>query len=239
MYKNWKILALITARGGSKGVPKKNIRPLGGVPLIAHSIVTARQCCYVDRTIVSTDDPEIQKVAESYQAEIPFLRPAELADDLVPDYPVIQHCLDWLREHEAYQPDIIVHLRPTGPLRKARDVEKGVELLGANPDADSVRSVNEPRTSPYKMWTIQEKFMRPLLTLEGHPDAHHGPRQALPKVYQTNPYVGVMWSKTVTQKKSIIGDKVLPMIMEEPIVDIDTEFDFAVAELLLKNKNDQ
>ena len=111
------ILALIPARGGSKSIPRKNIRPLAGHPLIAYSIAAGRQSNLVTRTIVSTDDEEIARIARQYGAETPFLRPAEFAQDNTTDFPVFTHALSWLKEHEGYQPEIVVQLRPTSPIR--------------------------------------------------------------------------------------------------------------------------
>ena len=161
MYQNFKVLALIPARGGSKGIPGKNIRLLAGKPLIAHSIEQAKASKYVDRVIISTDDEKITQVAREFGAEVPFMRPAEIAQDLTPDFPAFEHCLDWLKEYEGYEPDIVVHLRPTGPLRTSKQIDDGIELLAKYPEADSVRSVNEPPKSPYKMWVIGENFMKP------------------------------------------------------------------------------
>ena len=236
MYKNLNVLALIPARGGSKGVPKKNIRPLAGIPLVAHSIRVAQECPAVDRIIVSTDDPEIADVARAYGAEVPFLRPKELAGDATPDYPVFEHCLRWLGEHEGWHPDIVVHLRPTGSLRTVRQIEESVALLAAHPEADSVRSVHEPDKTPYKMWKIIGPHMVPFLRDTGIPEHYNTPRQLLPKVYATNANIGVMWHRTLAEKKSVIGDLVLPYIITEPQVDIDTEFDFEIAELILRKR---
>lgn len=236
MYKNFKVLALIPARGGSKGVPKKNIRLLAGVPLIAHSIRAAKGSPSIDRTIVSTDDPEIATVAREYGAEVPFMRPPEIAQDLTPDYPVFEHCLHWLAEHEDYRPNIVVHLRPTGPLRTTQQVEESIALLAAHPEADSVRSVHEPDKTPHKMWRIVGQHMVPFLRDTGIPEHYNTPRQLLPKVYATNANIGVMWYRTLAEKKSVIGDVVLPYIVTEPQVDIDTEFDFEIAELVLRKR---
>ena len=237
MYQNFKVLALIPARGGSKGIPGKNIRLLAGKPLIAHSIEQAKASKYVDRVIISTDDEKITQVAREFGAEVPFMRPAEIAQDLTPDFPAFEHCLDWLKEYEGYEPDIVVHLRPTGPLRTSKQIDDGIELLAKYPEADSVRSVNEPPKSPYKMWVIGENFMKPLLTLEGTPEPYNAPQQTLPKVYQTNPNIGVMWKRTLREKKSVIGQNVLPLIIKEPVVDIDKEIDLRLAELLLEKRN--
>lgn len=236
MYKNLNVLALIPARGGSKGVPKKNIRPLAGIPLVAHSILVAKSSPYVDRVIVSTDDGEIAAVARQYGADVPFLRPAEFAQDLTPDYPVFAHCLNWLQENEGYRPDIVLHLRPTGPLRTVKQVNESIELLAKNPEADSVRSVHEPDKTPHKMWRLEGTGMVPFLRDTGIPEHYNTPRQLLPKVYATNANIGVMWHRTLAEKKSVIGERVLPYIITEPQVDIDNEFDFDVAELVLRKR---
>src|SRR5689334_3014090 len=109
------VLAIVPARGGSKGIPRKNLREVAGHPLIAYSIAVALQSREIDRVIVSTDDREIADVARSYGADIPFLRPAELAMDETPDLPVFQHALRWLQREQRYRPDLVVHLRPTSP----------------------------------------------------------------------------------------------------------------------------
>lgn len=236
MYRNLKVLALIPARGGSKGVLKKNIRLLAGIPLVAHSILVAKACPYIDRVIVSTDDEEIAAVARKYGAEVPFMRPAEIAQDLTPDYPVFEHCLEWLEQTENYRPDIVLHLRPTGPLRTPKQVQESIELLAKYPDADSVRSVHEPDKTPHKMWRIEGPLMVPFLRDTGIPEHYNTPRQLLPKVYATNANIGVMWYRTLVEKKSVIGERVLPYLITEPQVDIDTEFDFEVAELVLKKR---
>src|SRR5829696_9130788 len=107
------VLAIVTARGGSKGIPKKNIKDVAGHPLIAYSVAAGIEAETVDRVITSTDDPEIAEIARAYGAEIPFMRPAELAADDTRDLPVFQHALEWLEKQEGYVPSIVVHLRPT------------------------------------------------------------------------------------------------------------------------------
>lgn len=237
MYSDLKVLALIPARGGSKAVHKKNIRLLAGMPLIAHSILVAKASPYVDRVIVSTDDGEIASIARRYGAEVPFLRPAELAQDLTPDYPVFEHCIQWLQASEDYRPDIVLHLRPTGPLRTVKHVNESIELLARHPDADSVRSVHEPDKTPHKMWRPGEgPYMTPFLRDAGIPEHVNTPRQLLPRVWATNANIGVMWHRTLAEKKSVIGERVLPYIVTEPQVDIDTQFDFEVAELILRKR---
>ena len=127
------ILALIPARGGSKGIPRKNIRAFAGQPLIAYSIAAGLQAKTVTRVIVTTDDEEIAEVARSCGAETPFLRPAELAQDRTTDLPVFQHALRWLAEHEDYHPQVVVHLRPTTPIRPPDLVDRSVGLVAGAP----------------------------------------------------------------------------------------------------------
>ena len=236
MINNKKVLALIPARGGSKGVPGKNIRLLLDKPLIVYSIEAAFASQFIDRTIVSTDSEEIARIARQGSAEVPFLRPAEISGDAIPDFPVFDHCISWLRDNEGYIPDIIVHLRPTGPLRTGEEIEEAVELLESHPEADSVRSVEEPPKPPYKMWKPDGVYIKPFMELASIKDFHTAPRQSLPKVYQTTADIGVFYLRTLRDKKSIIGEKVLPYILRRPTVDIDSYFDFKIAELLMEGE---
>jgi CMP-N-acetylneuraminic acid synthetase len=122
------ILAIIPARGGSKGIPRKNIRSFASWPLIAWSIAAAKQSAYVTRVIVSTDDEEIAAVAREYGAETPFLRPAEFAQDKSTDMPLFEHALAWLAEHEGYQPEVVVQLRPTSPIRPRGLIDDAIKI---------------------------------------------------------------------------------------------------------------
>src|SRR5688500_475073 len=135
------ILALIPARGGSKGIPRKNIRSFAGYPLIAWSIAAAKQAACVTRSIVSTDDEEIAAVAREYGAETPFLRPAEFDQDNTTDLPVFEHAIQWLEENAGYKPEIVVQLRPTSPVRPRDCVDRAVNILLQHADADCVRGV--------------------------------------------------------------------------------------------------
>jgi N-acylneuraminate cytidylyltransferase len=228
------ILAVIPARGGSKSIPRKNIKLLAGKPLIAWSIEAAQQSRLITRVIVSTDDEEIAVAARQHGAETPFVRPPEIAGDDTPDTPVFEHCVAWLQEHEGYRSDIIAHLRPTGPLRTAQEIDEAIALLMRHPEADSVRSAEEPEKPPFKMWRPDGEYIIPFAPLPGMKDSHTAPRQLLPKVYQTTADIGVFWTRTLQDKKSIIGERVLPYVLARPTVDIDREIDFAIAELLLK-----
>ncbi|GAB4523854.1 MAG: acylneuraminate cytidylyltransferase family protein [Anaerolineales bacterium] len=231
------ILALIPARGGSKSIPRKNIRLFAGHPLIAWSIAAARASEMVTRTLVSTDDEEIAAVARRYGAEVPFIRPAELAQDETPDLPVFEHALAWLAAHENYRPDIIVHLRPTSPLRKVWHIDQAASLLLERPEADSIRSVSPPSQNPFKMYRIGgDGLLRALVEVPGLPEAYNMPRQALPKVYWHNGYMDAFWSDTITEQHSMSGTTILPFVLSpEDWIDLDTPEDWARAENLVRS----
>src|ERR1700690_1989737 len=133
------VLAIIPARGGSKGIPHKNIRNFAGYPLIAWSIAAGKQSKLATRVLVSTDDEEIASIARQYGAEVPFLRPVELAQDNTLDLPVFEHALKWLEEIEEYKPEIVIQLRPTSPIRPRGCVDEAVSILLEHPRANCVR----------------------------------------------------------------------------------------------------
>jgi len=229
------VLALIPARGGSKSIPRKNIRPFAGHPLIAWSIAAAQAAETVTRVIVSTDDAEIAAAARRYGAETPFIRPAELAQDDTPDLPVFEHALRWLEAQEGYQPDLIVHLRPTSPLRRVWHIDQAVLRLLEHPEADSIRSVSPPSQNPFKMYRIgADGLLRALVEIPGMPEAYNMPRQALPQVYWHNGYIDAFWADTILQKASMSGAHILPLTLAaEEWVDLDTPEDWTRAENLV------
>ena len=227
------VLALIPARGGSKALPRKNVRLLAGKPLIAHSIGHALAAETVTRTIVSTDDEEIAEAARAAGAEVPFMRPAELAQDDSRDLGVFQHALLWLHENEGYSPELVVHLRPTHPVRRVERIDEAVWALAADPSADSLRSVSAPEQTPYKMWRVAGGYLEPLLEVEGLPDAHSRPRQLLPEVWWQNGYVDVVRTQTIIELESMTGVRILPFVVDEPTVEIDYEDALKRAEELL------
>jgi len=173
------ILAIVPARGGSKSIPRKNLIPVGGKPLIVYSIEQARTSRLVTRTIVSTDDPEIADVARAYGGEVPFLRPAEYAQDMSPDIDVFRHALQWLLDHEGYRPELVVHLRPTGPVRRVELIDQAIALMLEHAEADALRSVSVPVQTPYKMWRIEDGYLRPLVTVAGVAESYCAPRASL------------------------------------------------------------
>ncbi len=237
MVKQLEVLAVIPARGGSKGIPRKNIRDFAGYPLIAYSIAAATQSKLVTRTIVSTDDEEIAAVARQYGAETPFLRPAEFAQDNTTDLPVFQHVLSWLKEREGYIPDVVVQLRPTSPVRPLTCVDDAVNLLLSHPDADSVRGVVEADQCPYKMWLIDSTSgtMSPLLGVEGIPEAYNAPRQKLPKAFWQIGHIDAIRPRAIVEQNSMSGKVIMPLIMDPRFtVDLDNLRDWHQGEQLVK-----
>jgi N-acylneuraminate cytidylyltransferase len=224
------ILALVPARGGSKGIPRKNVIPVGGKPLIAHSIEQALKSRLVTRTIVSTDDVEIANVSRDYGAEVPFLRPAEYAQDLSLDFDVFRHALQWLADHEGYRPELVVHLRPTGPVRRVERIDQAIALMLEHPEADALRSVSAPIQTPYKMWRMEAGYLHPLLTAEGVTEPYNMPRQSLPEVWWQNGYVDIIRPRTILELGLMCGRTVLPFIVDEPILEIDYEENVPVVE---------
>jgi YrbI family 3-deoxy-D-manno-octulosonate 8-phosphate phosphatase len=231
-----KILAVIPARGGSKGIPRKNIRPFAGYPLIAWSIAAAKQSNLVTRVIVSTDDEEIAAVAREYGAETPFLRPNELAQDKTTDLPVFEHGLKWLEDVEGYRPDVLVQLRPTSPIRPRMMVDDAIRILLEHKDADCVRGVVPAMQNPFKMWRFngEAKPLKPLLGMDGIPEPYNAPRQILPSVYWQTGHIDVIRDSTIAQKKSLTGDVIYPLLIDPRYtVDIDTLSDWAKYEALV------
>jgi N-acylneuraminate cytidylyltransferase len=230
------ILALIPARGGSKGIPRKNIRLFAGYPLIAWSIAAAKQSSLVTRVIVSTDDEEIAAVAREWGAETPFLRPVELAQDKTTDLPVFEHALKWLEDVEGYRPDILIQLRPTSPIRPHTMLDDAIRILLEHPDADCVRGVVPAGQNPFKMWRFngERKPLNPLLAVDGIPEPYNAPRQILPPVYWQTGHIDAIRDTTITRKKSLTGDVIYPLLIDPKYtVDIDTLPDWAKYEALV------
>ena len=236
-----KILAIIPARGGSKVVPKKNIKPLSGKPLIYYTVKEAKKSQYISRIIISTDCSETIEIAKRYGVEVPFVRPKELSGDNVQDFPVCEHAIKTLSEQEGFVPDMIVWLRPTSPLRKVKHIDEAIEILMANPAGDSVRSLCLAPKHPLKMWKVVSDRLAPFVPTEvtGIKEPYNYPRQELPTAYIQNGAIDVVRAKTIIDKRSISGDVILPYIMEAVYsINIDTELDFSLAELLMKEKSE-
>ena len=228
MAKNLKVLAIIPARGGSKGVPRKNIKDLNGKPLIYYSIIEGQRSKYVDKVVVSTEDEEIKKVAQSFNCEV-VDRPEEFATDKAKTEPVLQNVLEQLSERgEEY--DIMVLLQCTTPFRKAKDIDKAIEYF-LEKDADSVVSVNEvsDKANPHKIYVINEDGVMERFVKE---TAHLERRQDLPKVYYKNGMIYVV-KVDLMKKGDLYGNKSIPFVMDIKYhVNIDEPFDFVLAEFL-------
>lgn len=229
------VLAIIPARGGSKGIPRKNIRSFAGHPLIAYSIEAGLAANTVTRVIISTDDDEIAAVGRQYGAETPFLRPAEFAQDQTLDLPVFQHALAWLDENENYQPDVVVQLRPTSPIRPPTLVDEAVRMLLEHPEADSVRGVVPSGQNPHKMWRLDPATgqLRPLLSVEGIAEPYNAPRQVLPPTYWQTGHIDAIRPYVFAQG-TMSGRVILPVMIDPAYtVDIDTPKDWARYEWLV------
>ncbi len=230
------VLALIPARGGSKGIPRKNIRSFAGWPLIAWSIAAAQQSKYVTRIIVSTDDEEIAAVAREHGAETPFLRPAEFAQDKSTDLPVFEHALNWLAEHEGYHPEAVVQLRPTSPVRPRGLVDDAIQILLDHPAADCVRGVVPSGQNPHKMWRFDDpkQPMKPLLSVDGIAEPYNAPRQILPPTYWQTGHIDAIRVSTILKRHTLTGDVIYPLVIDSKYtVDIDTLPDWAKYEALV------
>lgn len=232
MYKHNKILAVIPARGGSKGVPNKNIKELLGKPLIAYTIEQARSSRYIDRTIVSTDSPVIHDIAAYYGAEVPFLRPQELATDQSGTLDVLVHAMDWLKKNENYSFDILVLLHATTPLREPEDIDRCIELL-VEKKAGSVFSVTEAHRNPY-FNMVEIKNNKVSLVKKGN----YTTRQAAPQVFDMNSSIYVWWKDIFVKNKSVFLDNSQIYLMPKArSIDIDDPLDFKIAEMLLRDRD--
>ena len=236
-FKNKKILAVIPARSGSKGLPGKNLRLLNGNPLIVYSIIAAQESSLINRIICTTDSDEIASIAKKAGAEIPFLRPPELAEDDSTDFDTFYHLLVQLKEKEDYVPDIVVQLRPTSPIRPPGFIDEGIKKLMSDSSFDSLRTVCPAFNSPYKMWTINENndVLEPLLKIDNIPEPYNAPRQILPEVWWQTGTLDVMKSSIILNNKSMSGKNIsFIKIDNQYAIDIDNINDFLEAEHILK-----
>jgi CMP-N,N'-diacetyllegionaminic acid synthase len=223
-----RILSIIPARGGSKGLPRKNIAKLNGKPLIAYSIESALNSNFVNRVIVSTEDAEIAEVSRSHGSEV-LDRPKELAQDGTPTISVVQQVLHQL-EDEGYLAEVVVLLQPTTPLRTTEDIDAAVQLFLTS-NCQSVVSICEMEHSPYWSFQVEGSYLKPLLGKKYLKMR----RQDLPKVYLPNGALFISSPKVLFETKSFYSSRVMPYIMPpERSIDIDCENDLLHAEILLK-----
>ncbi len=231
-----KVVALIPARSGSKGITDKNIRNLCGKPMIAYSIEQALASQYIDKVVVSTDSETYAEIARKYGAEVPFLRPSEISQDMSLDIDVFQHYLNWTKENEDEIPEVMVHLRPTHPIREISDIDNMIEIMLNNSNVDCVRSLLPAKQTPYKMWLFDEgeTKIKPLAECNV-PEAYNAPRQILPTAYMHNGCVDVIKSETIFKFNSMTGNNIYGYKMKYDF-DIDNEIEFLRADQYLSLK---
>ena len=232
-----KILGIITARGGSKGIPGKNIKLLLGKPLIAYTIEAANASGVFSRLILSTDDEKIAEAAKSYGCDVPFMRPKELAEDKTPHLPVLQHAVNWLKDNENYEPDAVMILQPTAPLRQAFHIKEAVELF-ANSGADSVVSVSELTAKYHPKWQFGLASDNKLNIFTGEPFSQIVTRrQNLPRTYTRDGAIYLFKPGLLFKNPpSFYGEKVFGYHIEEKYaVNIDFLEDWERAEKALRS----
>ncbi len=230
------IVAIIPARGGSRGVPRKNIKLLAGKPLIAYTITAALGSKYINRIIVSTDDKEIAKIAKHYGAEVPFIRPKKFARHTSSSLSVILHALYYLEKHEEYFPDIILFLPPTSPFRETKYIDEGIEKIKT---CDAVVGVSEIKNHPYFAMKKKSKFLEPFVKIKNRPLA----RQDLPKLYYINTSLFIAKREYYNRAKEpdpvapMFSRKVKGVFMDDmSSIDLDSQIDFFLAEAILRYK---
>ena len=228
------VVAVIPARGGSKGIPRKNLISVLGKPLIYWSIKTALESNKIDRVIVSTDDNEIATVAKDCGAEVPFIRPSEFAEDSSLDIDVFRHLIDWYEHSKIKLPYCFVHLRPTGPARCLKDINHAVSLFLETSNLDSLRSVCLAEQTPYKMWLIEDSRLVSVANDPGISEFHSQPRQRLPKVFWQNGYIDIIKPSTILSFNSMVGINSFPFVCSSKVKDIDYESDIPQIEQSLE-----
>lgn len=228
-----KTLAIIPARGGSKGIPKKNISLLGNKPLIAWTLEAALIAEAVDRVIVTTDNPEIAKIAKDYGAEVPFQRPASLAQDDTPGIKPILHATHWLIDHEDYLPDFVVCLQPTSPFRTGKDIDRAMDLARLK-NADSVVSITPLVHNPNWM-QIMDGDGRLKDFIPGGTSV--GSRQEMEQVYELNGAIYLIRTVTLFEEETFFVKETFGFVMpRERSIDIDTPWDLYLADLIAKDE---
>lgn len=231
-----KILSIIPARGNSKSIKLKNLALLNNKPLIYYSIKQSLKSKIINRTIVSTDNKKIAKIAMKYGAEVPFLRPKKISKDNSTDLDFILHTLKELKK-EKYYPDLIVQLRPTQPFRKINFIDQAINKMIQNKKADALRSISLPERSPYKMWIKDGKYLQYFIKSKIKKKFYDANRRILPKVYWHDGIIDVMRTSSILKFKSTIGKKLIYIHNKNKyLVDIDEKKDLEIANLLIKKK---
>ncbi len=221
------IYAIIPARGGSKGVPGKNLRALAGYPLLAYSIAAAKLSGRISRVVVSTDSAEIAETGRRFSAETPFLRPAALAGDNSGDAEFMSHALGWFKENEAAVPEYLVHLRPTTPLRDPKLIDAAIELIGSKPEATSLRSAHPAPESPFKWFLRSPDGFFSGIAPQYSNDELNKQRQSFPEVYVPDGYVDIIDAGAFLSSGLLHGPKMLAFVSPQcHEVDVPEDFDY-------------
>ena len=225
-----KIIAIIPARSGSKGLRNKNIKLLGGHPLLSWSIITCRKTKLIDYVLVSTNSKKYAKIATKYGAKVPFLRPASISGNISSDYEFIDHALNKLRKFKI-SPEIVVHIRPTTPLRDPKQIDKAIKHFVKNKSrATALRSVHEMSETVYKVFEISDKkLLKPIFSKNKFLDKINLPRQKFKKTYVANGMVDIYSVSFVKKNKMLLGSKVIPFIVS-PTTEVDNINDFKYLE---------
>lgn len=229
-------VAIIPARSGSKGLPNKNVKKLGGHPLIAWSIRAALLCPDISKTIVSTDSQEYAAIARDYGAEVPFLRPEIISKDNSTDLEFLEHYLDFI-SGSMQKVDLIAHIRPTTPLRKPSLFSEAINIFAKTPDSSALRSAHEMSESSYKTLEISSNgFFKRIMAKDNDLESANHARQAFPKTYYANGYIDLLRTDLIINQRKIHGNAVIPFIT--PFTqEIDNHEDFKIVEYYLKLDN--
>jgi CMP-N-acetylneuraminic acid synthetase len=221
-----KILAIIPCRSGSKSIKDKNLLKINEINLIQYAIIFAKECGFFDKIIVTTDSSKYKKIAIECGAEVPFLRPKKISTDKSKDIEFVHHCLKFLKKTESYTPDYIVHLRPTTPLRKIKDLKKSLNIINKNKNIDSVKTISEINHSVFKMWFLNhKKLIFPVTnkkTLYSEP--YNTSRQSLPKSYVQTALFDIYRVKSIS--KNLLSGKKIYGFLTDKYIDIDSNSDF-------------
>ena len=228
------IVALVPARSGSKSIKDKNIALLNGHPLIGYSIVVAKKSKFINEVYVTTDSEKYSAISLSYGAHVPFLRPSDISKDLSTDNEFFTHFIEWCKKTRGRVPDLIVHLRPSTPLRNFHLVDDAINNLISHPEASSLRSCQNTQLTPYKMFYNDSGYMKPFMIDNNYSESYNQPRQKFPETYLPNGYVDIIRPKILQDTGLLHGDRILLNVTPRT-VDIDEINDYEDAVAYLNN----
>ena len=226
------IVAIIPARSGSKGVQNKNIRTIGGIPLVSYSIAAALKSKLIDRVIVSTDSEEYAELSRSYGAETPFIRPTDISGDLATDIEFFRHAISWFQDNEDFVPEYLVHLRPTTPFRDPKVIDSAIKEF-VDSDYSALRSCHKMSESSYKTFEVENSVLKRICNGGNDIEASNAARQAFPVTYNANGYIDIVRSEMITKLNLIHGSSVKAFITNTAY-EIDEIGDIDFLEYLIK-----